>query len=351
LSPDIVRIAVIGAGRWGSNLARVFAAVERSTVHAVCDVDPARLALDPLAGVAKRSTELGPLLRDPRLTAVAIATPPQAHVGQALAALEAGKHVFVEKPMALSLSDALRMRDAAAHANRRLMVGHLLRYHPAIVELRRLIEGGVLGEVESAIGLRRGPTVVTSEEGPWWALGPHDLSLLPYLCRGDVLSVRAERKVAPNGGTEVVAKVRLTTGSGELHVSSGDDAKMRRLVVAGTERTAVFDDGGSAPALTLVDVRAADAEGVRRLAASPRAEWGCGQVPVPFRDDEPLLREAAHFVAAVLDGRRIPTDADEGCRVVAALEAGATSMNAGGRWMRVSTGTVTAARTLSSGAY
>ncbi|HEX4336080.1 MAG TPA: Gfo/Idh/MocA family oxidoreductase [Polyangiaceae bacterium] len=337
MSAESVRIAIVGAGRWGRNLARAFASAERCSVTAVCDVDPQALAAPCLAQVPVRTTDFSALLRDPAITALAIASPPHSHARQAIQGLEAGKHVFVEKPMALGAADALRMREAAARSNRRLMVGHLMRYHPGVAELRRLVEAGTLGELRRAIAVRSGPGTTSSEEGPWWALAPHDLSLLFWLFKSEITALSAARRSTASGGTEVAARVRLGSASAELVAGSGQKAKMRRLLVAGTRRAAVFDDGGPSPTLTLLDAKPSELEKLREQVLSDAPSWEPCWAPeeVAVEGDEPLLREASHFVAAILEGGPIATDADEGCRVVAALEAGSVSMQSRGRWVRV----------------
>jgi UDP-2-acetamido-3-amino-2,3-dideoxy-glucuronate N-acetyltransferase len=331
LSSQTVRIAIVGAGRWGRNLVRVFASTARCTVHAVCDVNAASLSAPELDRIPVRHVDLPSLLRDHAIDAVAIATPSPGHAHQAVAILEAGKHVFVEKPMALSLSDAERMRSAALFANRRLMVGHLMRYHAGIAELRRLVKAGAIGELRRAVTVRSGPGA-SSPEGPWWALAPHDLSLLGHFFDSEILDVSAVRR-STTEGTQVTARVRLASGTGEIVVGSGQMRKMRRLLLVGTRGSAVLDDAGPEPLAFLLGATPTDIHPLRDLVLAAMPEWRSvfPAEQLTVANEEPLRREASHFIDAVLDGSPIATDADEGCRVVAALEAGAASMNASGR--------------------
>jgi predicted dehydrogenase len=338
---DQAAIGVVGAGRWGRNLIRVFGNLERARVLAVCDTDPEKLAVLSLPSGARPTGDLAAILDDPAVDAVVIATPPSAHAAHALLALAAGKHVFVEKPMALTLGDACRMRDAARRARRQLMVGHLLRYHPAVSELDELIHSERLGKIERVVALRLGPRATTNEEGPWWSLAPHDLSLVRRICRSEILAVTASRSDFGAGASTVSARLRLSSGSASLLVSTAGHAKTRRFIVFGRRKTAVFDDGGETPTLTLFEAsgspdagspsNALYAEGVLPLG---RADLGESEA-VRLVREEPLHREAVHFVDALLGGCRISTDADEGCSVTAALEAGNTSFVEGGRWVRV----------------
>jgi UDP-2-acetamido-3-amino-2,3-dideoxy-glucuronate N-acetyltransferase len=221
------------------------------------------------------------------------------------------------------------------------MVGHLLRYHPAVSELDELIRAGRLGKIERIVALRLGPRATTNEEGPWWSLAPHDLSLVRRICRSEILAVTASRSDFGAGASTVSARLRLGNGSASLVVSTASHAKTRRLIVFGKGKTAVFDDGGETPTLTLfaatgsLDARQPSnvlyAEGALPL---DRADLGESE-PIALVHEEPLRREAAHFIDALLGGCRVSTDADEGCSVTAALEAGNTSFTDGGRWVRV----------------
>lgn len=330
-----VRLAVVGAGRWGRNLIRAFQAVPGCEVAAVCDSSPKRLACATIPSAARRLDALEPVLEDHGICAVAIATPPGEHAVQALAALGAGKHVFVEKPMALTVRDAIGMRDAAIRADRCLMIGHLLRYHPAIVELRRLIDAGGLGAVREAAAFRLGPPTRRSDADPWWSLAPHDLSLVRHLLRSEIVAVSARDETRGRRGAEIAARLRLTSGGASVVVSTAQARKTRLFFAVGSERTALFDDSGPAPTLRVFPTLAGHLQDRTpdspsswlEFARSAHAEF----VPVP--SDEPLLCEARHFVSAILEGTRIVTDADEGCRVVAGLEAGSRSLVELGRWI------------------
>ncbi len=167
--------------------------------------------------------------------------------------------------------------------------------------------------------MRLGPRAASSDEGPWWSLAPHDISLVRHVLRTEVIAVSASRHDFADGGSQVSARLRLSVGSARLVASTASHQKARRLEIFGDQRSAVFDDGGARPTLTVVE-------------GAARAD---GAAEIELRDDEPLICEAAHFVSALLDGSRIATDAEEGCRVTAVLEAGDASISSGGRWTRV----------------
>jgi UDP-2-acetamido-3-amino-2,3-dideoxy-glucuronate N-acetyltransferase len=326
-----LRVGVVGAGRWGQNLVRVFSALPEVELAAVCDV----VAPPPVAlGKAEFHGDFESFLRGSRLDAVVIATPAELHATQTIAALECGHHVFVEKPMALSLRDACRMREAARGARRILMVGHLLRYHPAVVRMKQLVTSGSIGRIEKIVALRLSPGAPDAALNPWWSLAPHDLSLLRYLTATEFVEVSA-RHGTLGGALLVRARVRSSGVAADIIVGASHPAKVRRLLVFGSERTACFDDGDPGPSLRLHEGRLVPSDGL--IAEFTARSWVAATTweAVQLPRVEPLAAEATHFVTAALHGGRVATDADEGCRVIAALEAGSQSMSRNGEWVPV----------------
>jgi predicted dehydrogenase len=316
-------VSVIGAGRWGKNLVRVFGSLERADLVSVCDSDASVLAsLDP--SVHKVSS-FSQVLSDAHVDAVVIATPTGTHVDLAIAAFEAGKHVFVEKPMALSTIDARRMLRAARLSQRRGMIGFVLHYHPAVEELRRWMAGGLLGRVQRMISVRHGVHARGTEPNSWWSLAPHDVSLARFLFGREPTSVALTEQV---DGSVVGMRARLAFDGpceAEIRVADGARDKVRRLIVVGTEATALFDDLRPEEKLCLYGTAEAveDMEGLRP------------QVIAKLPSTEPLRAEAVHFVHALLAGAPFRTDVSDGARVVAVLEAGQTSLASGGRAVRL----------------
>ena len=330
-------IALIGHGAWGEKIARSLGNVSRARLSAVCD---------PSAQARQRARATAPGVRvaarlDEVLDADAaiIATPPESHARLAQAALEAGLDVMVEKPMALSLVEARRLERAGQSARRVLMVGHILEYHPAVVELRRLIAAGTLGEVRLVISERLGRSP-TRHESAWWSLAPHDISVLRFLTG----HTPARVALAGFGGSDVAAaRIDCREGSlGLAHLSTVDAQKVRRVVVVGSERVAVFDDLNVERRLTLIDAdqigraRLADVVGLARgyvpgahgaadvLDGVAPGRWlvaGAGQA-IHVAPRAPLELEAEHFVAGVLDARPVQSNGQSGREVVAVLEAG-----------------------------
>jgi predicted dehydrogenase len=255
-------------------------------------------------------TDYRSVLSDSRIDAVVIATPPNTHANLTIASFEAGKHVFVEKPMALCSADASRVVHAAKRAGKRGMVGYVMLHHPAVTQLKQWIDDGVLGEVRRIIATRRGPTGGPNEPGPWWSLAPHDVSLACFLLGREPRSIALAQRM---DGTATTIRARLTFGGGcvgEIAAAAGAIAKVRRVVVQGTRASALFDDTRSTEKLVLLTTTR---DGLS-AATTP-------DLPI----FEALHVELAHFVDAISSDRRFLSDVQTGARVVHLLEAGAAS--------------------------
>lgn len=328
-----VRTAMVGCGYWGANLLRNFAAL--SDLRVVCDLSPAvrEKARRQYGGV--RVTDSYPsVLDDPEVQGVVLATPAPLHADMAVQALEAGKHVFVEKPLALSVADAERVTRAAGEAGRILMVGHLLEYHPAVEHIKTMIEQGELGEVYYAYSQRLNLGKLRSDENALWSLAPHDISVLLYLMDEEPDEVSASGQAFLQNEIEDVVFITLRFPSGRVahvHVSWLDPHKERRLTVVGSRKMVVFNDMDPREKVRVFD------KGLDRRAASPAAP----PEPVLFapRDGdivspriaghEPLAIECAEFLRAIATGRPPRSDGRDGLRVVRVLERAQAALAAG----------------------
>jgi UDP-2-acetamido-3-amino-2,3-dideoxy-glucuronate N-acetyltransferase len=306
-------IAVIGCGYWGKNLVRNFA--QLNALAAICDVNEAtaaHLSKQYDAPVAS----LDALWRDATIAGVAIAAPAVQHAELARAAVEAGKHVFVEKPLALTVAEAEDICSLAEHRDRRLMVGHLLQYHPAFIKLRDLIREGALGRLQYLYSNRLNLGKVRREEDILWSFAPHDLSMILSLVEQEPTVVTAQ------GGFylhRTIADVTTTTlsfpGGEQAHVfvSWLHPFKEQKLVVIGDRAMAVFDDGqGWDKKLLLYPHRI---EWRETLPVPMRAE----AYPVALDEGEPLNLECQHFIDCIATGARPRTDGQEGLRVLRVL--------------------------------
>ncbi len=327
-----VRIGVAGLGYWGPNLARNLAATPGCALTWLCDADPAARARLTTAHPGSRETgELEELLADPELDAVVLATPVPTHAELAARVLEAGKHCFVEKPLATTAADAERAVAAAERAGRILMVGHLLEYHPGVRKVAELVESGELGEVFYIYGNRLNLGKLRADENALWSLGAHDVSVVLALAGGEEpTETLAHGESYVRSGVEDVVFVYLRFPSGlaaHLHLSWLDPHKERRLTVVGSRKMATFDDMAIEGKVTVYD-KGFD-EDVRswgEYIARSGDVW-CPRLP----NAEPLRLECEHFVECVRTGATPRSDGVSGLRVVRVLEGLQDSLAASAR--------------------
>jgi predicted dehydrogenase len=317
-----LRVGVAGLGYWGPNLARNFAAVPGAELAWCCDPDPdARARLARSHPEARTSASLDELLADPSLDAVALATPVPSHAELAVEVLAAGKHCFVEKPLAQSVADAERTVAAATASGRVLMVGHLLEYHPGVRRLKELTDSGELGDdIFYIYGNRLNLGKLRADENALWSLGAHDVSVVLYLAGEEPCETVAHGASYVREGVEDIVFCFLRFPSGltaHLHLSWLDPHKERRFTVVGSRRMATFDDMELERKLTVYDKGFdEDARGYGEYITRS------GDIFSPrIPNLEPLRVECEHFVECCLTGERPHSDGLSGLRVVRVLEA------------------------------
>lgn len=304
----------MGCGRWGRNIARVLA---RLGVLEVI-VDPAAEAL------AAYADELGVRVVDDLdaafaegIDAVAIAAPAVDHARLARRALEAGKPVFVEKPLALELDDAEALAKLARERGLPLMVGHLLQYHPAFVRLKEMVASGEIGELRHITSHRLNPGAVRTEENALWSMAPHDFSMVLGLAGGepDHVSALPVRVINPDVPDQYFVQLRFPDGlTAQVNVSWISPYKEHKLTVLGTRGALVFEDTASDRARKLVIYR----DYVDTTGSAPRFVKGEGE-PVDWPADEPLEAELRTFVAAASGQGETRTGPDEAIPVLRLL--------------------------------
>lgn len=317
-----MRVAVVGCGAWGKNHVRTHAAI--GSLAAVVDPDPAVAAAHAATyGVSASTFEQ--VLDDPTIAGVVIAAPAADHARLAHAALDAGKHVFVEKPLALTVEDAEWVVAKAAAADRVLMVGHLLQYHPAFLALRDLVAEGRLGDLRYLYSNRLNLGQFRQEENSLWSFAPHDLSMLLSLVGDEPEQVWATGAAYLNPAVADVTTTHLEFASGpraHVFVSWLHPFKEQRLVVVGSDAMAVFDDLCDWPEkLVLFD------HGVDWSQGRPRPERADG-VAVELDQTEPLRVECEHFLSCIETGATPRTDGLEGLRVLRVLARAEESLGA-----------------------
>ncbi len=329
-----LRVGVVGLGYWGPNLARNFHGMPGCELTWICDDSAERLdQVGARLPGARRTASLDELLAAEDLDAVAIATPVPTHAELARRVIAAGKHCFVEKPLAQSVEDAQAVVDAAEQAGTTLMVGHLLEYHPGLERLRELVEADELGEVRYIYGNRLNLGKLRSEENALWSLGAHDVSVVLRLAGEEPDECHAFGESYMHAGVEDVVFCFMRFPSGlvaHLHLSWLDPHKERRFTVVGARRMATFDDMALEQKLTVYDKGFDQSfEGYGEYIARSGDVWS-----PQISNEEPLRLECAHFVECVREGRPVRSDGAAGVRVVRVLEELQRSLAASARAQR-----------------
>jgi predicted dehydrogenase len=330
-----VRVGVAGLGYWGPNLARNFDRLGGAELAWLCDESEERLQRHAAAFPGARSTaSLDDLLSDDGLDAVALATPVATHAALALKVLEAGKHCFVEKPLAQSVEEAEQVVAAARAGDRVLMVGHLLEYHPGVEALKQLLDGGELGDVRYIYSNRLNLGVLRPDENALWSLGAHDVSVLLRLAGEEPYDCRAVGESYMQEGIEDVVFCYLRFPSGlaaHMHLSWLDPHKERRFTVVGSKKMATFDDMELERKLTVYDKGFDESWSSYGEYIARSGDTYSPRVP----NDEPLRIECAHFVESVRDRVEPRSGGESGLRVVRVLDALQQSLRESSRAARV----------------
>jgi predicted dehydrogenase len=319
-------VAVLGCGYWGQNLVRNFHRL--GALRLVGDpTEPARTMAARLAPGVEVRSDPQEILDRPEIRAVVIATPAETHYELTMRALAAGKDVLVEKPLALNYEQGAAMRAEAERLGRVLMVGHLLEYHPAVLELRRLVAAGVLGRVNYVYSNRLNFGKIRTEENALWSFAPHDVAVILRLTGELPIQVTCSggSYVTPNLADVTVSGLLFSSGvRAHVFVSWLNPFKEQKLVVVGDRKMAVFNDVSTDQKLVLYDQR------VELNNRQPVLQKG-GAEGIPIPADEPLLLECRHFLECVEERKRPLTDASSGIEVLRVLQACQTSLQLGGR--------------------
>ena len=336
LTRDIPKphLALIGAGYWGRNLARNFLAL--GVLRTLCDSSKAALdSYGPEYGSLQKTTDFREVLADTDLTAVAIAAPAALHYQLAKAALEAGKDVFVEKPICLDLIEARSLVELASAKQRVLMVGHLLQHHPLVQELHLVLARGELGKLQYITSNRLNLGKIRREENALWSFAPHDISVILSLAGNQLPeTVRCMGGEYLNQGIADTTMTFLRFAGdirAHIYVSWLNPFKEQKLTVVGSNGIAVFDD--TRP------------WNEKLLLYRQHLTWTNGQIPTPSKakaeavvvpEAEPLRSECQHFLACCLERRTPRTDGAEGLRVLQVLQAAQSSLEGDGEAVRPS---------------
>jgi predicted dehydrogenase len=333
-------VAVVGAGYWGPNLARNFSASRDWRLAAICDLDGAKAAaLAEKVGHVDVHTDLAELLARDDIDAVAVATPARTHHAVVLAALRAGKHVVVEKPLADSRGHALEMVREAEENGLVLMADHTYCYTPAVLKIRELIAEGALGDLLFIDSVRINLGLVQPDVDVFWDLAPHDLSIIDFILPGGLrpTAVSAQGADPLGAGKSCIGYLTVPLENGAIahvHVNWLSPTKIRSMVIGGTKRTLVWDDLNPQQRISVydrgVDLAQQSVDGVNRTAAAISYRLGDTWSPA-LPEHEALGAMAVEFAASIRDGRAARTDGLAGLRVLSVLEAASRSLGGAGR--------------------
>jgi predicted dehydrogenase len=333
-----VRVAVVGVGYWGPNFARIMDELADATLVAVCDSDPKRLErLTATYPQARFTGNVEEIIAAPDIDAVVIATGSDSHYGIARKCLDAGKHILVEKPLALSSKDARDLIEVAAAKDLVLLVGHLLRYHRGVAKLKQYIDEDFLGKIRYIYTTRVNLGRIRKEESALWSFATHDISVITHLVASEVQSVSATGQAYVRKGIYDVVFVTIHFADdvmAHLHVSWLDPHKIRQVTVVGDKKMAVLNDMEATEKLRIYDKGVDFVPSYGNYGESLTLR--VGDIYIPKIDlVEPLKAECQHFLDCILKGTTPLTDGASGLKVVRVLEAAEKSLREGGCGIRI----------------
>ena len=339
-----IGVAVVGGGYWGPNLVRNFQAVPGFRLRWLCDLDVER-AQKVLGGYStvQVSADLDEVLADPEVQAVAIATPAGTHLPVAMAALRAGKHVLVEKPLAATYTEGLRLVEEAERRGLTLMCDHTYCYTPAVLRIRELLASGELGERHCLDSVRINLGLVQRDIDVVWDLAPHDLSILDFVLPPGVapISVAAHGADGIGAGRACVAYLTLELNTGaiaHIHVNWLSPVKIRTAIFGGSKKTLVWDDLNPSQRVAIYDrgVDVAENDEQRR---DLLISYGSGDMVAPALNEREALRTMVEeYARAITTGEPALTDGRAGLRVLEILQAASRSLAEGGTTIKLDEG-------------
>jgi predicted dehydrogenase len=335
---DRLGVGVIGCGYWGANLLRNFAGAPGWDLRWACDTDQDRVRASVGQYRVQATASVDDVLGDPAVAAVAVATPAHTHAGLTLAAIDAGKHVLVEKPLAPSLAEAEQIAAAARAGQSLVMCDHTYCYTPAVRQIRSLIEAGALGQIQYFDSVRINLGVVQPDVDVFWDLAFHDLSILDFILPADVvpLSVAAHSADPVGAGRACTGYLTLPLRGGGIahtHVNWLSPTKIRRIIIGGSERMVVWDDLEPSERLRIynkgVSLSPPLTPNERRGAL---ISYRLGDMVAPaLTESEALQGVVEELRSAILEQRSPSTGIEAGLRVTRVLDAASASRMDDGR--------------------
>jgi predicted dehydrogenase len=331
---DVITVAVAGCGYWGPNHVRNLAALPGCRVKWVCDVDPARLAhMKGLYPSVETCADFDALLGDGEFDAIVVATPVHLHYEMARKSLLAGKHTFVEKPMATASSDCRDLVQIAEEKRLTLMVGHTFIYSAPVRRIKEIVDARDIGEVLYISSRRLNLGLFQKDINVAWDLAPHDISIILYLLGQPPVAVNCQGKSHVTRGIEDVTNMSIDFPNGgfaTIQSSWLDPNKVREMIIVGSRRMIVYDDNAPLEKIKIYDKRVERPPHYDTFAEFHYA-YHYGDAYIPYiHQVEPLRVEAQHFLDCIRTGKRPETSGYEGMLVIQILEASSQSLKAGG---------------------
>jgi len=334
----LLNIAIIGIGEWGRNLVRNFYEIKNTKLRICCDLNEDILRkIKGKYPLVKTTTDYNEALNDDEIDAIVIATSASTHFGLAKKSLEADKHIFVEKPLTLNYRQAQELTYLAKEKEKKLMVGHLLEYHPAVIEMKRRLSQNEIGQIYYLYSERLNLGKVRTTENALWCLAPHDISVMLYLLNTEPVEVSAYGGVFLQKKQKiedvVFVNIRFRNGVvANLHLSWLDPNKVRKITLVGSKKMMVFDDMESRDKLKIFN------KGVIKNNLEDRIEFNVryGDIYIPkIGVSEPLKLECLHFIDCLEKNKTPRSAGEDGLKVVRILEAAQESLSKGGIPVRI----------------
>ncbi|MBM4135416.1 MAG: Gfo/Idh/MocA family oxidoreductase [Nitrospira sp.] len=330
-----IKVGVIGCGYWGPNLIRNFSENHHTDITYACDLDREKLERIKLRYPSVATTsDYKDLLKDKALQVIAIATPPHTHYKLAREALEAGKHVFVEKPLTSTVKDGEKLIGLAKKKNLMIFVDHIFIYTGALKKIKELISSGEIGDIYYFDSVRVNLGLFQSSVNVVWDLAPHDISIMDYVITEKPKSLVAVGASHTGNGIEDIAYVTVRFESeliAHFHLNWMSPVKMRRIIIGGSKKMIVFDDLEPAEKLKIYDKGITLTKADKKLIYQNIIQYRIGDMYAPKIDHSEALKTAvAHLVDCISNKKNPITNGESGLRVVRILEAIDKSMKKGG---------------------
>ena len=337
-------IAVAGCGYWGPNLIRNLVSLPECRVKWACDVDPIRIShMKQLYPGINTTPDFSVLVDDPEVDAIVIATPVHLHSNMAKKSLLAGKHTFIEKPMALSAAECHELIELAAMTRRTLMVGHTFIYSSPVRRIKGIIDSGDIGMVQYISSRRLNLGLFQKDINVTWDLAPHDISIILYLLGKVPISVNCQGTANVNKGIEDVTNMSLNFADGgfaTIHSSWLDPNKVREMVIVGSKRMIVYNDNEPLEKIKIYDKRVETPPHYDTFAEF-HYSYHYGDMYAPYiKQTEPLKVECQHFLDCIRTGAQPQSSGVEGLQVVQILESSTRSLKNGGGKVGIERGMV-----------